>query len=299
MKNQTKLRDIKNSDDAVVGVVVTVLLIGLFMVILVMLNTIYVPQWLENSEAAHMGEVSTQMAQLKYAVDVQSILDKSTAITTSVVLGTKEIPFFDKGRTYDTLEIISDALTIKFDSRLSITTDAIVYKSGNSYFPNQVFIYEAGTLFIKQDETVIPYANPSIVIKDYINIYHSWPDIDGANISFFIPNIVGLAGKTSVGGYGMYPIFTTTSGPSNDPPPLEDVDYIEVTNNYPEIDVLDAWEQVFQQMLEQQWVYFDTTDPSTNTRRFTFKVAGHIDETYNFYISTKDINTQIAFGLAE
>jgi hypothetical protein len=69
IKNRKIIRDFKNSDDAVVGIVVTVLLIGLILAVIIMVNTIYVPQWLENSEASHMGEVTNQFTQLKYALD--------------------------------------------------------------------------------------------------------------------------------------------------------------------------------------------------------------------------------------
>ena len=106
MKIKLNIRDLNQDNTAVVGIIVTVLLIGLFLSILVMLNTVYVPQWLEESEAAHMEEISNQFAQLKYALDIQSVVNDSTAISSSVTLGTKEIPFFDKGRTFDTLRIV-------------------------------------------------------------------------------------------------------------------------------------------------------------------------------------------------
>ena len=42
-----RMEKIKNSDDAVAGIVVTVLLIGLIMAALLMVNQVYVPQWIE------------------------------------------------------------------------------------------------------------------------------------------------------------------------------------------------------------------------------------------------------------
>jgi hypothetical protein len=127
MKNNKKLRNLNNSDNAVVGIVVTVLLIGLALAIMVMLNTLYVPQWIESSEAGHMEKVSNQFTQLKYALDIQSAINDSTAITTSVTLGNKEIPFFNKGRTFDALDIINDAITIDFSPGGSYSSDAIVF----------------------------------------------------------------------------------------------------------------------------------------------------------------------------
>jgi len=47
------MSDINSSDEAVVGIVVAILLIGLAISITVMINNVYVPQWLEEEEAAH------------------------------------------------------------------------------------------------------------------------------------------------------------------------------------------------------------------------------------------------------
>ena len=114
MENNRYKSMIHESDNAVVGIVVTVLLIGLIVSTSAMINTVYVPQWLENSEASHMDEVSNQFTQLKYALDLQTLINDSSAMTTFVTLGTNELPFFDTGRTFDTLEIINDAVTVDF-----------------------------------------------------------------------------------------------------------------------------------------------------------------------------------------
>lgn len=293
MKNQKILRGLKNSDSAVVGIVVTVLIIGLFLVIMVMLNTLYVPQWLESSEASHMEDVSQQFSQLKFALDIQSIAIDDTAITTSFSLGTKEIPFFNKGRTSDTLEIIKDAITIEFSPGGSYTSDAIIFSSGNSYFVNQKYIYEAGALIIGQDEKCIAYGNPTIVVTDYINTGHTWPVIDGANISFFIPQIDGLTGKTNVNGYGTYPIYTTTKSPS-DETLLKNVKSITITNNYPDINVLPAWKNIFKLTLENQWVHYDIIEDDNK-----IILSFQLDDIFNFNVGTKNILAQISFGLAE
>ena len=293
MKKPKILRELKNSNSAVVGIVVTVLLIGLFLVIMVMLNTTYVPQWLESSEASHMEEVSQQFSQLKYALDIQSIAIDDTAMTTSVSLGMKEIPFFNKGRTSDTLEIIKDAITIEFSPGGSYTSDAIIFSSANSYFVNQNYIYEAGALIIGQDEKCITYANPTIVVTDYVNFNNTWPDIDGANITFFIPQINGLTGKTNVGGYGIYPIYTTTNNPS-DESIYKNVKSITITNNYPDINVLPAWKSIFEITLKNQWIDYDIIEGDNK-----IKLSFPEDDNYNFNIGTKNIITQIAFGLAE
>jgi len=294
MKNQKTLKNLINSDNAVVGIVVTVLLIGLFLVVLVMINTMYVPQWLESSEASHMQEVSQQFTQLKYALDLQSISTESTSMTTSISLGLKEIPFFNKGRTSDSLQIIKDALTIEFSPGGSYTSDAIIFSSRNSYFVNQNYIYVAGALIISQDEKSIAYANPTIIVTEYINSNTTFPEIDGANITFFIPKIQGLIGKTNIEGYGIYPIYTTTNDQKNEIL-VNNVKSITVINNYPEIDILPAWKNIFNLTLENQWVHYNIIE-DTNKITIVFQDP---DDSYNLKIGTKNILTQIAFGLAE
>jgi cell division protein FtsL len=198
------MKKIINSDDAVVGIVITVLLIGLVMSVIVMLNTVYVPQWLEESEAAHMEEVSDQFTQLKYALDIQSLVNDSTVMTTSVKLGTREIPFFNSGRTFGSLIIDDDSFNMTIERwndtvPTSIVTDSIKFSSGNSHFVNQQYIYEAGSLILAQDDANIVYGKPSIFVNGFGN---------NSTITFVIVNISGVSGKTSVSGYGIYPIYT-------------------------------------------------------------------------------------------
>ena len=293
MKNKKILRDMKNPDDAVVGIVVTVLLIGLAMTIFVMLNTIYVPQWLESSEAAHMGEVSKQFTQLKYALDIQSTVDDSTAFTTSVTLGNKEIPFFNKGRTFDTLDIINDAITIDFTPGLSYTSDSLIFSSGNSYFVDQSYVYEAGAIIISQDEKNMVYGNPTLIRTSFIvDNSTGTPRNIGANYMVYIVEIDGIPGKTNIRGYGTYPIYTQAIGSSRDSI-IQNLTSITITTNYPT-----AWKTILEQAIEKQW--FGPSDPyqislTSNSVKLTFDPS----YVFNFDIHSKTIVTQIAFGISE
>ena len=243
-----KLKNSTQDDDAVVGIVVTVLLIGLAIVIMVILNTVYVPQWLESSEAAHMEEVTKQFTQLKYALDVQSNVDDTTAFTTSMTLGNKELPVFNKGRTYDTLDIINDAITIDFSPGGSYTSDSLIFSSGNSYFVDQTYIYEAGAIIISQDEKSMVYGYPALVLDEFLRNNESSPPINiGANITFNIIEIDGLRGKTNVFGYGTYPVYTQATGTSHDAF-IRNVTSITITTNYP-----DAWKDIFEHTIEKKW----------------------------------------------
>ena len=283
MKIKLNIRDLNEDNTAVVGIIVTVLLIGLFLSILVMLNTVYVPQWLEESEAAHMEEISNQFAQLKYALDIQSVVNDSTAISSSVTLGTKEIPFFDKGRTFDALKIVDNDISVTFDGTFGTeeyTSDTIQYTSGNSFFVDQTYIYEAGALIISQGDASVLYGKPSILSKDY-----------GENMSFIFTKIQGVSGKTEVSGYGNYPLYTECVTPNEDYIILEGVTDMTITTDHPQ-----AWKVAMQNALRYSGLNCTiSTDPNSVIIEFTYSGAPY----YNFYIREVDINAQISFGLAD
>lgn len=230
------MRDINSSDDAVVGIVVTVLLIGLAIAVTVMINNVYVPQWLEESEAAHMEDVADQFAQLKYAIDLQSLVKQKTAISCSITLGAQEIPILGVGKTFGTLEIQEDECIIIIQNETNIwnySVGMIRFSSGNSYFVRQDYIYEAGALILNQHpEGSMLIGKPSFLA-------------DFEKITFTVINVTTSVGKSFVSGYGTYPIHTefveanTISGIAN-------VTNITVISDYP-----NAWRIAFESTLKR------------------------------------------------
>ena len=135
-----RTRKLRNSDEAVVGIVVAVLLIGLAVAVTTMIQTTYVPQWMKQKEAEHLQDVATQFVQLKYALDIQSIVEQRTGISIYITLGTKETPIFGSGRTFDSLEILPNSCNITVANStdsFSYSLGTIKYSSGNSYFVDQ------------------------------------------------------------------------------------------------------------------------------------------------------------------
>ena len=290
-----RMEKIKNSDDAVVGIIVTVLLIGLIMAAMVMVKTVYVPQWIEEKEAAHMEEVSNQFAMLKYALDIQSIVDQSTAISATITLGNKEIPFFDLGRTFDSLSIIEDscAITVKNDTASSsYSTDAIKYSSRNLYFVDQSYVYEAGSLILSQYPSSILYGKPSFFVTEF-----------GKNLSFTFVNISGIAGRTSVSGYGNYQVYLMVISPSNQYTEINNVTDIIITTNY-----ADAWYIALNSSLMQSISGFEYKGNGVSkvgynitsaSDRVTLEFIDSSGDYVNFFIREVNISAQIAFGLVE
>jgi hypothetical protein len=230
------MRKIRNADNAVVGIVVTVLLIGLALAVSVMINTVYVPRWTEETEAAHMDEVANQFAQLKYALDVQSVAKQTTAISASITLGSQDIPILGLGNNFGSLQILENQCNITIQSESgsphSESIGMIKYSSGNSYFVQQDYVYQGGALILSQPPRSMLIGKPSFVVTDY------------TNISFTIINISTTEGKNFASGDGTYPIHTEYIGCNIDS--IANVTNITVITNYP-----NAWKIAFESTLRQ------------------------------------------------
>ncbi len=221
----------RRSDKAVVGIVVAVLLIGLIVAVVTIINVAYVPQWLKEIEASHMQDVQSQFIQLKYAIDMLSLIRQHTAISVPISLGASNVPIIGKGRTYDTLEIKENSCTITIEN----STNQWVYKVGkvrflsrNSYFVNQEYVYECGALILNQSINNTLLGKP-LFTADYDGIY------------FTIINITTL-GAPSLSGHGVYPLwveFENAQGMLT----IDNVTYINITTNYP-----NAWESFFKSL---------------------------------------------------
>jgi len=231
------MRDINNSDDAVVGVVVTVLLIGLAIAITVMINNVYVPQWLEESEAAHMEQVASQFAQLKYAIDLQTLVrERGSAVSASITLGTKDLPILGVGKTFGTLEIKEEQCVITVENSThswNYTVGQIMFSSGNSYFVRQQYIYESGALILSQPSEGNMLIGKPLFQADYDKVY------------FTVINVTTSESKSSIGGYGTYPIHVefVDSDYIHD---IRDVERIRVITSYP-----NAWAAAFKNTLKR------------------------------------------------
>ena len=221
-----QMKKMKNSDDAVVGIVATFLIVGLIVTVISMIQAVYVPEWMEQTEADHMEVVADQFSQLKFAIDTQSaIKEPDTPISTSITLGNKELPFLTSSRAYGSLDILSDECMVTInDSNVtkskSYPLGVIKYSSANAYFLNQAYICEAGAVILSQSQGNTMSIKPAFSVSYGVDI----------NISFTIINISTIGEKRSIGGYGTYPIQTEFS--DNDTTVFPDVKNITIDTNY-------------------------------------------------------------------
>jgi hypothetical protein len=215
------IREIIRDDNGLVGIIVTILIIGLIIIVVGIVQSVYVPQWLEQKEADHMHLTSYQFAQIKQSLDILSVIEQKNAISVYLTLGTSDIPIFGSGRTYDYLNIFSDNCFIEISNETescSFPLGIVKYSSKNSYFVDQSYIFEAGALVLSQSEENLLNGKPFLSISNY------------TNVSFTIINISGLDGKTYAGGYGTYSFYMEYLNSSYYT--IEDFKYINITTDY-------------------------------------------------------------------
>jgi hypothetical protein len=281
------------NEEAVVGVVVAVMLVGLLLAIFLIFQTVFVPDWMEQLESEHLDEVGNQFAMLKYAVDIQSVSQENIPITTSIVLGNKEIPFFTSSRAFGFLRITTEECEINItenaSSFYSYKLGIVKYTSSNSYFLDQSYAYEASAIISSQAEGNVMFIKPTFS-ADYNKIESQ------VNISFTITNIKASGEKTSVSGFGTYPIRTNFSKISlvN----ASSIQKITVTTNY-----VNAWATHINSTLTKQ-----DLDYGSSNDYWVDKNSGNVTVYFNsppgspnvdIYMQVVDIYAQIAPGWIE
>lgn len=272
------VRKFIKSDNGVVGIIVTILIIGLFLVVSAIIESVYVPQWLEEKEAEHMHLVSYQFAQIKHSLDILSIIEQENAISVYITLGTAEIPIFGSGRTYDYLDISSDDCLVEISNdtdSYSFSLGTVSFSSKNSYYVDQSYIYEAGALILSQSEASVLNGKPLFSVTNY------------TNVTFNIINISGLEGKKFAGGYGTYSFYMEYL--DSNYYTIENFRFINITTNYK-----NAWR-----------IFFNSTTLKYSALTYDIKdTAGGISVEFsgslgNLILKVTDVSAQIAPGWIE
>lgn len=287
-----KIRKIKNSDDAVVGIVVAFLVTGLIVIVISTVQTVYIPKWMEQAEADHMETVADQFSQLKFAIDTQSAIKQpNMPISTSITLGNKEMPFLMSMRSYGSLDILSDECTVTIISDTNpdpfvYSLSTIKYSSVNTYFLNQAYIYEAGAVILSQSEGDTMSIKPAFsAVKE-----------DDITISFTLIDISTIEGKRSISGYGTYPI--QTEYPRSDSTidiTIPDVSTITISSNYQ-----NSWQNFIKNTLINSGLKY-YTDPDFSIDIIDNEVSVQFKDTINVNLNLQviEINAQIAPGWIE
>lgn len=218
-----KRRTLKNNSNAVVSVVLALLLLGLLAITLTTIQTVYVPRWVEQQEGLHMYKVAGQFADIKHAIDIQSVSQEKTTISTPITLGSEYQSFFTTSRSYGSIHINANTFRFTIENstyQLSLSLDTLSYSSKNNYYVDQSYVLENGAVIINQSEGNILTSDPSFVSND-----------QGFDFTYTFFNISERGGKSNIGGYGTYLIQTNYS--SSRSYNLTDVTTIQIKTKYP------------------------------------------------------------------
>ena len=233
---------LRNTDEATVGIIVAVLMVGLILLVISLVQAFYVPRWMEQGEAEHMDEVLDQFSLLKFAIDMQILTEQDTPISTSINLGNKKLPFLKSSDSFGFLSISSNLginITTTYDDSTQISIGRITYSSENVYFLDQSFIYEVGAVITSQSEGDVMSMMPSF------EVMYSYPVV---KLTLDAVNILGIGEKISVSGYGVYPIQTKFSNANITD--ITDVQNITLDTNYQ-----NAWSMFINSSLSGNGLY--------------------------------------------
>lgn len=212
------------SSEGVVGIVTSILLVALLVTVFSIIQTVYVPQWMEELESEHMDTVGAQFAQLKHTLDIQMYEPSyySIPISSPITLGSEDVPYFLSQKSSGTLEIQNNNFEVDItgDSTESHKISTIEYVSRNSYFSDQTYIYETGAVILSQTQGTLLISRPFFSVTNEATI----------NISFTVINITSFGGKTSAVGTTTASILTNYSSSQNTT--ITNTTEITITTNY-------------------------------------------------------------------
>jgi len=278
------LRKFKNSEHGVVGIVVAVLLIGLLVSVVSLLQMVYVPRWMEQKEAEHMDIVANQFSQFKFTVDTLSVTaHEYSQISSPITLGSKEMPFLQSARAYGTLDILPNACKITITDKtetISYILGSLRYSSSNAYYIDQSIIYENGALILSQQFGDVMTVQPAFSVND------------NGDLNFNIFGFSGLGAKTSITGYGTYPIQTKFS--SSETYDIFNIEKITIYTLYKT-----AWSMFFNDTLSNSMLNFsidDTEDDDGITITFYDTDDGYRPE---LFLNVYEIEIQLSPGWIE
>jgi len=203
---------IKEDRKGVASTIGTIMALMVFLTIISMFTSTYIPVWMKENERDHMDEILGQFGDLKGKVDVLIVNAKTTRQPTinmfqPISLGSDSVPVFTSATagflqlkpsgTYDT------GVSVDFWYNYSGTAQHVVIDGGgcleyyapNRYFVQQWYGYENGALIIYQKEGMAIRATPSLTLSvnpdSTVNVQFDQVDLIGSNETV---SGIGMAG---------------------------------------------------------------------------------------------------------
>ncbi len=159
----------KREDQGVSNVVATIMLLAIFMSLLGMIMSTYLPAWARTNEATHMLDAADSFLMLKSNIDTQILRSEvDTTMTTTMTLGARGGPLFGVGRSSGSLmmeDFASNNSMYNSTELMMRGKGAINFTTNNYYLDNQRFHYEHGGVILEQGENSVMKFAPNIHIR--------------------------------------------------------------------------------------------------------------------------------------
>ncbi|MDG6229433.1 MAG: hypothetical protein QCH96_05655 [Candidatus Thermoplasmatota archaeon] len=285
-KRKKNTRHMKDDSSAVVGIVTSILLVGLFISIFAIIQTVYVPQWMEEIESEHMNVVSGQFSQMKFAIDLQLLGTNQTvnpSISSPIQLGSEKIPYLLSSRASGTLSVYEECTTI-FVENIShshiFVLNGIRYQSQNSYYVDQTYLYESGAVIISQREGSFLSSPPFFYLQNQTN----------KDMIMTLVNVTSVGRKSSTNGYDTTLIRTQYDPALDQTLVLTNITTLRIATQHP-----NSWSNYMNETLTDAAMIYGqdyTIDVSTIQNTVTISYAS--ENTCSLY--KKTLKAQISPG---
>ncbi len=272
------MKKIVQERNAVAGVIEALLLVALIAIIISMIQLQYIPQIMEQREADHMDQVANQFAYLKSLIDIQAVAGSmgtgtplaSAPMNAQLTLGSGQLPYFITAPAVGQIQVENDSqsfITIGpyplYEEKTQHPKDkfwlaCIEYDADNSYFVDQTYILEGGGIILSQ-----PHGKPVMRADPCISFTNN--SNNSITVRFYLPIIIGYAGKNMTSGTGSCFVRTTYANSTTYATRPGDWSNITIQSRY-----ADAWNESLHRAFSPVKNYVQVAHiPGTNTVQIT------------------------------
>jgi hypothetical protein len=151
----------ERDEHGVSGAITAMMIILIISSFISMIYAVYIPMWTKDLEAEHSKLVLSQFLDMKEKIDdeiINQAQNQGVSITTRITLGRSGGPIFGMGTTSGSLTInpYLDVLTLinsnSPDETYAQGRGNITYKSRDTYFQRQTYIYQYGAVIVAQEK---------------------------------------------------------------------------------------------------------------------------------------------------
>ena len=198
--------ELRRDEEAAGGVVTIMLAILTIILVLTLITTAWMPNWMKDKEADHMRAVTDDFDQLKSNIDAIVLQqDPAFLVGSPIVLGTEGYPMFetDSAGTFSINYFRKDVPEFSYNVRnqtglLNVTaTGGMKYASNHRYYSDQLLSYENGAIIMAQGQGQVLRVGPQFSVENL------GPT---TKVSFVLITVSGV--ETSITGVG--PIMIDT-----------------------------------------------------------------------------------------